>query len=134
MILNQISVFLENKPGKLLTIIRFLADNQIDLDAMSIAETLDYGILRIVVRDPEKTARLIREAGWSCKITPVLAVQVPDAPGSLTCILKVLAESGINLLYSYAFLSRVQGHACIVLRTEDSAKAEQVLNEAGIPC
>ncbi|MCR4906138.1 MAG: acetolactate synthase [Clostridiales bacterium] len=131
MILNQISVFLENKAGKLSEFIRLLADNQIDLQALSIAESQDYGILRIIVDRPEKTAALLREREWPCSVTPVLAVLVPDSPGSLTNIFSVLADHGVSLAYSYAFLSRSAGQACVVLRVDDNASAEALLREAG---
>ncbi len=132
MILNQISVFLENKTGRLSSFIRILADNAIDLQALSIAESQDYGILRIIVDRPEETAALLRARDWPCSVTPVLAVNVPDEPGSLTRILAVLADAGIDLAYSYAFLSRVSGQACVVLRVDDNAAAEKLLKDAGI--
>ena len=131
MILNQISVFLENKAGKLSEFIRLLADNQIDLQALSIAESQDYGILRIIVDRPEATAALLREREWPCSVTPVLAVLVPDSPGSLTHIFSVLADHGVSLAYSYAFLSRTAGQACVVLRVDDNAAAEALLRDAG---
>ena len=132
MIFNQISVFLENKTGKLSEFIRILADNKINLQALSIAESQDYGILRIIVDRPQDTAALLRAQDWPCSVTPVLAVNVPDEPGSLTRILAVLADAGIGLAYSYAFLSRVAGQACIVLRVDDNAAAEEQLKQAGI--
>lgn len=134
MIQKQISVFLENKPGKLSKFVSLLAENKIDLSALSIAETQDYGILRIIVDQPEKTAEFLRANNWPCKLTEVLAVTVPDEAGSLTKILAVLADAGMSLAYSYAFFSRQQGHACIVLRVEDNARARKLLNEAGIIC
>lgn len=132
MIVNQLSVFLENKPGKLSEFIQTLAKNKIDLLALSIAETSDYGILRTIVDKPEETAKLLSSEDWPCKITPVLAVTVQDEPGSLTRILAVLAENGISLAYSYAFFSRDTGSACIILRVDDNAAAEKILSEAGI--
>lgn len=132
MIINQISVFLENKPGKLSEFIAVLADNNIDLQALSIAESEFFGILRIIVDKPEETMKLLTENNWACSVTPVLAVNVPDKPGSLTRILAVLAEKNISLAYSYAFLSRVAGKACIVLRVDDNAAAEKLLEEANV--
>lgn len=132
MIINQISVFLENKPGKLSEFIAVLADNNIDLQALSIAESEFFGILRIIVDKPEETMKLLTDNNWACSVTPVLAVNVPDKPGSLTRILAVLAEKNISLAYSYAFLSRVAGKACIVLRVDDNAAAEKLLEEANV--
>lgn len=134
MIQTQVSVFLENKPGKLAAFIRFLADRSIDLQALSIAEAQDYGVLRIIVDKPRETAELLKKANWPCKCTEVLSVLVPDEPGSLTRILSVLAEGGVSLSYSYAFCSRIQGQACIVLRVPDNEKAAGLLRAAGIEC
>ncbi len=132
MLVNQISVFLENKPGQLNELVQILADNKIDLQALSLAESQDYGILRIIVDDIDKTIALLKEHGWSCAVTPVLSVTVPDEPGSLTKILSVIAENGESLEYSYAFFSRVQGSACIILRVNDNEKIEKMLENAGI--
>ena len=131
MFINQISVFLENKSGQLAEFIKLLADNNIDIQALSIAETQDYGILRIIVDRPDDTAKLLQENNFPCKLTSVLAVTVPDTPGSLTNILSVLAENNISLEYSYAFFSREKGSACIVIRVEDNDAALDVLKKAG---
>ncbi|MGN0517946.1 MAG: ACT domain-containing protein [Acutalibacteraceae bacterium] len=132
MIIEQISVFLENKPGELLRFTQVLAENKIDLQALSIAESDDYGILRIIVDKPTETLRLLREQNLPSSVARVIAVNVPDEPGSLTNILSVLANGNINLAYSYAFLSKVAGKACIVLRVDDNAVAEKLLEDAGI--
>ena len=132
MLIPQISVFLENRPGQLSAFVQLLAQNRIDLQALSIAETQDYGVLRIIVDQPENAARLIQEAGWPCTVTQVLAVTVPDEPGSLTRLLAVLAENDISLAYTYAFFSRQQGQACIVLRVDDNDHAMQLLQAAGV--
>ena len=133
MLINQISVFLENKPGKLSEFVNFLADNKIDLEALSIAEAQDYGIARIIVDKPEELKALLSEKGWPCTLTPVLAANVPDEPGSLTKILAVLADSNISIEYSYAFFSR-NSEPCIVLRVEDNEVAKNLLIGAGIQC
>lgn len=132
MIIEQISVFLENKPGELLRFTQVLAENNIDLQALSIAESDDYGILRIIVDKPTEALKLLREQNLPSSVAKVIAVNVPDEPGSLTNILTVLAGGKINLAYSYAFLSRVAGKACIVLRVDDNAVAEKLLEDAGI--
>ncbi len=132
MTVNQISVFLENKPGKLSEFIQMLAANKIDLQALSISETNDYGILHIIVDKTEETMNILNEGGWICKLTPVLAVTVPDEPGSLTKLLAVIAENGINLAYTYAFFSRENGNACIILRVNDNDAVAKVLADAGI--
>lgn len=131
MLAKQLSVFLENKPGQLASFVHMLADHNIDLQAMSLAEAQEYGLLRIVVDKPEETLALLKEQNWPCATTEVLSVLVPDKPGSLTKILTVLADNNINVAYSYAFLTRVQGHACVILRVDDNAHAMQLLTAAG---
>ena len=132
MTVNQISVFLENKPGQLAELTRALSENGISLRALSIADTRDYGIARLMVDDPYKTALVLKEGGWVSKMTPVLAVQMPDQPGALEQILDVLARSGIDLEYIYAFLSHKINSACLVIRAENNETAAKVLTEHGI--
>ncbi|MBQ7542860.1 MAG: ACT domain-containing protein [Clostridia bacterium] len=134
MLLKQLSVFLENKPGQLSEFVSVLAQNNIDLRALSIAEAQDYGVLRIIVDKPEQTQALLRAQDWICTVTDVLAVTVPDEPGSLTKLLQTLADKGISLAYTYAFLSGTAGKACIVLRVDDNAYAEKLLKDAGVLC
>lgn len=132
MFVKQISVFLENKPGKLSAFIQLLAKNKIDLQALLIAETQDYGILRIIVDKPVEAAQILQDEGYAFTVTNILAVTVADEPGSLTKALAVLADGGVSIEYSYAFYSREQGKAKIVLRVEDNDKALEILKEAGI--
>lgn len=132
MVVSQLSIFLENKPGQLSELVNVLAVYKIDLLALSIAEAPDYGVLRIIVDRPAETAKLLRDKGWICTTTDVLAVTVADTPGSLTKILSVLADNNLSLAYSYAFLSRSQGKACIILRVDDNDAAIKTLNAAGI--
>lgn len=134
MLLKQISAFLENKSGQLLQIVNVLADNDIDLRALSIAEAQDYGVLRMIVDKPDETLAILRAQDWLCSANEVLAVTVPDEPGSLTKILNVLADNDVNMVYTYAFLSGTQGKACIVLRVDDNAAAEKLLRDAGVEC
>lgn len=134
MIVKQISVFLENKPGQLAECIRVLGENKIDLQALSIAEAQDYGLLRIIVDRPDDAFKILRAQEWVCTMTEVLAVTVPDEPGSLMKIASVLADNAISLIYSYAFLSKVHGNACVILRVEDNTQAIDLLNAAGILC
>lgn len=134
MLLKQISVFLENKSGQLLKIVNVLAENEIDLRALSIAEAQDYGVLRMIVDKPDETLTILRGQDWLCSANEVLAVMVPDEPGSLKKILTVLADNDVNMVYSYAFLSGIEGKACIVLRVDDNAAAEKLLRDAGVEC
>ncbi|MBQ3149669.1 MAG: ACT domain-containing protein [Clostridia bacterium] len=134
MIINQLSVFLENRAGQLSEFVNILAENNIDLQALSISETQDYGLLRIIVDDPKAVEAVAKEKGWLCTVTPVLAVLVPDEPGSLVSILDTLSKSNISIAYSYASLTDREGHACIILRVDDNEVTEKILKDAGIIC
>ena len=134
MALNQLSVFVDNTPGALSDITSVLASAGVNLRALSIAEAQDYGVLRMIVDKPDETLELLREQGWVCRANEVLAMTVPDEPGSLRKILTVLADNDVNMVYTYAFLSGVEGKACIVLRVDDNAAAEKLLRNAGIEC
>lgn len=127
MTISQISVFLENKPGQLAEFTELMEENQIDMRALSIAETQDFGILRLIVDDPYKTVNVAKEAGYICAITPVLAVELSDKPGSLVKLLTALGKGGINVEYTYAFITRKKDAAYMVLRVNDPEKAVKVL-------
>ena len=127
MFVKQISVFLENKPGKLAELIQVLANNGIDLQAHLVAETQEYGIVRVIVDKPDTAVAALQESGFAYTVTDVLAVTVPDEPGSLSKTLASLADNGISIEYSYAFYSREQGKANMVLRVDDNDKAIKLL-------
>lgn len=133
MSVKQISVFLENAAGELAKFTDVLSKHGIDMRALSIAETRDFGILRIIVNDPEKTGAILKEEGYVFSITPVIAVAVSDEPGSLVNILHVLGENNINLEYTYAFITRKQQGAYLVFRVEDTDKAVAILAGNKIP-
>lgn len=132
MTVQQISVFLENKPGGLAEFAGVLSENNINMRAMCIAETPDFGILRIIVDDVYNTMCTMKEAGYICSATKVLAVEIPDKPGSLLNTLTVLGENGINLEYSYAFTTTKKDVAYMILRVNDNEKATEVLLKNGI--
>ena len=132
MFVKQISVFLENKPGKLAEIISLLAGKKIDIQALLIAEAPDYGIMRAIVDRTDEAAQLLRDETIPFHITEVLALSVADEPGSLEKLLRVLADGGISVKYSYAFYSRESGKANIVLRVDDNDAAVELLKRAGI--
>lgn len=132
MTVKQISVFVENKAGKLAELTDYLHQHAIDMRALSIAETQDFGIVRLIVDDTYKTSCVLKEAGYVASITPVLAVEMPDEPGSLFRILKTLGDGGVNLDYMYAFLTRKKATAYMILRVEDNEKAIEVLAKKGI--
>ncbi|MCI8831848.1 MAG: acetolactate synthase [Lachnospiraceae bacterium] len=132
MTVKQISVFVENKPGKLAELTDYLHQHDIDMRALSIAETQDFGIVRMIVDDAYKASQVLKESGYVVSITPVLAVEMSDEPGSLYKILKVLGDGGVNLDYTYAFLGQKAATAYMVLRVEDNEKAIEVLSKSGI--
>ena len=132
MTVKQISVFLENKPGKLAELTGLLNSNAINIRALSLAETEDFGILRIIVSDPYQTVTVLKEANYVCSVTKVLAIEMSDEPGSLYHILQVLGENGVNLEYTYAFITRKKDRAYMILRVTDNDMAVEVLNKHGV--
>jgi hypothetical protein len=132
MTVDQISVFVENKPGKLNEVTKVLSDNKIDIRAMSLADTADFGILRVIVGDTIHAIEVLRSSGCVVSLTPVLAIEIKDEPGSLGVVLDTLANGGVNIEYMYAFITRKAQGAYVVMRVEDNDKAQSVLNAAGI--
>lgn len=131
MSVKQISVFIENKKGALAAATRYLADNDINLRALSIADTQDFGILRIICDDPQATKAVLSRGGYISTITDVLAAEIADSPGSMATILEVLAEANVIVEYTYAFLAP-DGHAYMIFRVDDNAVASAALAGAGI--
>ena len=131
MSLKQLTVFVENKQGTLVDITETLAAHDINLRALSIADTRDFGILRLIVNDNDTACKTLSEQGFLIKITEVVGVKIGDAPGKLTYVLKTLNEAGINMEYLYAFMARTEKHAYVVLRVADNAAAEAALEAAG---
>lgn len=132
MTVKQLSVFLENKPGKLLEFTKLLRENGIDMQALSIAEAPDFGIARVIVDDSYKAACVLKDAGLIFSITPVLAAAIPDKVGSLCAILEVLEKYQINLEYTYAFTGRQRTTAYTIMRVDQPEHAADVLAAAGI--
>ncbi|MFO7569938.1 MAG: ACT domain-containing protein [Smithellaceae bacterium] len=124
---EQISVFLENKPGSLEHATRVLKDNQINIRTLSLAETADFGILRLIVNDVEKANQVLKDAGFRVSKTIVVAVEVPDQPGGLHSIMAVLNNEGINAEYLYAFVEKSGQNAVIIFRFDAPEKAIEVL-------
>ena len=131
MSVKQISVFLENKKGKLSEVARYLADNGVNLKALSIADTQDFGLLRLIVNDNDTAANALKDKGYILKVTEVVGVKIGDQPGKLSKALAVLAEEGVNVEYLYAFMARTERHAYVVLRPTDNEIAEKALESAG---
>lgn len=133
MTVNQISVFLENRPGTLTNMTALLAENGIDMRALSLAETNDFGIVRIIVDDVYKAATVLKDGGFVHKLTPVLAVLIPNEPGGLHRVLEVLTEAGVNVEYMYAFLGGGDvDHAYMIFRVQDTKAAGAALAAKGI--
>lgn len=132
MTVKQISVFLENTPGKLADFTDILSKNNIDMRALSLAEASDFGIVRIIVDDVYNAATVLREAGYISAITEVLAVAIPDEPGGLGRVIRILGDHGVNLEYMYAFTTSQVGTAYMIFRVEDNQKAIEVMQKNGI--
>ena len=131
MSLKQLTVFVENKQGALVDITETLATNEVNLRALSIADTQDFGLLRLIVSDNDVASSALMEKGYVLKITEVVGVKIGDQPGKLSKALSVLAQAGINVEYLYAFMARTERHAYVVLRPTDNAAAEKALEDAG---
>lgn len=127
MSIHQISVFLENRSGQLAQITKLLADNDIDIRAISIAETADYGVARMIVDDCQKASGILLEHGDILSMTPVWAVEVPDQAGGLAQLLAVLAENHIDVEYMYSLFTHVKDRAYMVLRISDEAAFMQAV-------
>jgi len=135
MTLNQISVFVENKPGKMQHLTQVLADHNVDMRALSLAETTDFGIVRIIVDDAYAASTMLKEEGFIHSITKVLGVAIPDQPGGLNTVLAVLSDACINVEYMYAFLgSKSMDHACMIFHVQDVKAAVAALAAKGISC
>lgn len=131
MAIKQLTIFVENKKGALVSITDTLAENNVNIRALSIAETESFGILRLIVNNEELAEKTLKDAGYLIKITDVVGVKIGDAPGKLSAALGVLDKAGINTEYLYAFMARTEKHAYVVLRVEDIATAEKTLEDAG---
>lgn len=131
-IVKQISVFLENKPGELKKFAAVLHAHHVDMRALSVAESQEFGVLRLIVDDSEKTAEILKDEHYICAITPVLAVEIPDSPGGLNDVLSIVTENDINLEYMYAFAARKEGSAYMVFRVENAERTVEVLSKKGL--
>lgn len=132
MTLDQISVFVENSPGKLADVFELLAGESIDLRAMSIADTSSFGILRLIVDKPVRAQKVLADAEYLVQMTKVIPVAVSDTPGGLAKAIRVLSDADISVEYTYAFVGHKSGSAYVVFRVEDNEKAMEVLAQNGI--
>lgn len=129
---RQITVFLENRQGRLENFTSLLREHQIDLIALSLAETTDFGMVRAIVTTPEKAAEMLRDNGFTVKITDVVAVAVPDSPGGLSGALELFRDNGISVEYLYSLVRCVDNNAIIIFKLDQEEKAIQLLAEKGI--
>jgi len=129
---KQISIFLENKAGRLAEVTNILGKSGINIRALSLADTTDFGILRLIVNDIEKALKTLKDHGFTVGETEVLAVEVPDRPGGLGEILKIIQDAGLNVEYMYAFVERSSDNAVIIFRFDNADEATRVLLERGV--
>lgn len=132
MFIKQLSIFVENKVGRLQSIIDALGENEVNISALSIADTTDFGVLRIIVDNPDKAKLVLKGMGVISKATDVIAVYIDDRTGGLASVLNIVSNAGISIEYMYAFLGRKEGKALMVLKADDEEMAEKVLSQHGI--
>ena len=132
MLVKQISVFLENKSGRLAEVTRTLGDNKIDIRALYIADTTEYGILRMILDKPDEAVELLSSSGFTVSSTNVIAISIQDTPGTLDNALEILSENNISVEYLYAFVGRASTDAIVVIRVENPEQAAKVLETSGI--
>jgi hypothetical protein len=133
MSVKQISLFLENKKGRLAEVTRTLAREAINIRALSLADTSDFGVLRIIVDNPEKCLAVLKANSFVAQVTEVVAVEVEDKPGGLSRILGMLDTEGVNVEYMYAYVEKKKDNAIVICRIEDREHALAVLTKAGVP-
>ncbi len=129
--MKQISVFLENKEGRLFEVCDLLGKNNLNIRALSVADTADFGIVRMIVEDHGRAYQALKEAGFTVALTEVIAVEVPDEPGGLARVLEVLKDAKINVEYLYCFVGRSSNRAIDIMRVEKIEEATRILVEKG---
>jgi hypothetical protein len=129
---EQISIFLENKSGRLAEVTSVLSDADINIRALYLADTADFGILRLIVNDTEKARQVLRDNGFTVEKTKVVAIEVPDRPGGLTGILNSIKDEGINVEYMYAFVEKSGENAIVIFRFDEIEKSIDILRKAGV--
>ncbi len=132
MIIQQISIFLENVAGRLAEVTKLLAKEGINIRAMTIADTADFGILRIVVDQPDKTLKALRDAGFTARATEVLAVEVEDKPGGLAKVMEIFKQNRVNIEYLYVSLEKNKEKAVVIFKVEDLKLGKKIVEEHGL--
>jgi len=129
---KQLSIFMENRAGRMAEIARQLGEAKINIRALSLADTSDFGILRLIVNDVDKAMKILKDSGHTVSLTEVVAVEVPDSPGGLASVLEPLREAGVNVEYMYAFVEKATDKAVVIFRFEDVDAAVKVLAKVKI--
>jgi len=132
MFVKQISIFIENKSGRLAEVTRTLANNSIDISALSVADTTDFGILRLIVNNPDKAEDKLRDAGFTVGITDVIAIAVDDVPGALAKALSTLDNTSVEIEYMYAFVGKTKDKALVILKADNKEAAVEKLSAEGV--
>ncbi len=132
MSVKQISIFLENSKGRLAEVTRLLASRGVNIRALSLADTADFGVLRIIVKDPETCLAALKSSGMVAQLTEVLAVEMEDKPGGLSRVLAALDAAGLNVEYMYAYVEKTRDNAIVICKIDDKERASKVLKENGI--
>ncbi len=132
MIIKQLSIFVENKKGRLAEITKAIAAADVDIRALSIADTTDFGILRLIVNKPDEAAAALKEKGITVSVTNVIAVGINDKPGAFSVPMQILADADIDVEYMYAFITRKSEKAYVILRVADNDAAAKVLIDKGV--
>ena len=132
MFIKQISVFMENRPGRLAEITKVLSDNDIDVRAINIADTTDYGILRMIVNDEVKAEKVLRENNMTASVTDVIAISIPDTVGAFSTVINLLKDKDISIEYIYSFIGEKSNKAVIVIKTNKLDESLEVLKNNGV--
>lgn len=132
MSINQLSIFVENKAGRIANISEVLFEANIDIRAISIADTSDFGILRLIVDNPDKAVSALKNANIAVSVTSVIAIGINDKPGEFYKAIRILADDGIGIEYMYAFISREENKAFVILRINEENRALEILQQNGI--
>ena len=132
MSIKQLSVFVENKFGRVSDICNVLAEHHINMSALSIADTSEFGVARIIVDKPEEAKTVLRESGVIVKVTDVIGVAIDDKPGGLAAVLELLKEGGVSVEYLYAFLPKAKEHAMVVMKVNEPESAQRIFTMNGV--
>jgi len=129
MLIDQLSIFVANRHGRLTEITEILADARIDIRALSLADTTDFGILRLIVNNPTYAEERLKASGLTVRLTKVIAAKLEDVPGALNKVLRILTRADISVEYAYAFITPKNADACVILRVENNEKAIEALTK-----